>query len=98
MDASYWASRTPRQRAQAGARFDREARETLAAHREQQAAEARRKHVARALATVEKLGVALLTGKVGVRDLTREERSVCKDAVKDAWRALKGEADLVVVL
>jgi len=98
MDASYWIHRTPRQRARAEAQFDREARDTIRAYKEQKAAENRRKHVVRAIASAEKLGLVLLTGKVGARDVTKEERNACKDAVKDAWRALKSERDFVTVL
>jgi hypothetical protein len=98
VDASYWANRTARQRSKAATRFDREARETIEAYKKRQAIDNRRKYVAGAVANIEQLGIALLTGKVGARDLTKEERAVCKDAVKDAWRTLKSETDFVTVL
>lgn len=93
---------TPRQRAQAATRYDREARATLAACEAQRDAESRAKHVAKARWLIERLGVCLLTGCVrgreGVTPLTAEQRALCQEALRDGWRTLKRHADFVTVL
>ena len=99
--AAVWVKRTPKQRAQAAARFDREAAQVVAAHKAQQDAEARAKAVAKAVRTIELLGIALLTGEVrpSRRPLTKEERKVCAESVKDAWKYLRRvDPDFVTAL
>lgn len=104
LDASLYVRRTPRQRAQAAARYDREARETIAAYNARRTAEARAKHLARALSDIEALGPLLLRGvvrKAGTeRPLTREERRCCVEVIRDGWRVIKrnGSPDFVTVL
>lgn len=92
---------TPRQAAQAAARHDREARETIAAYKAKVHAEARQQAVARELLRIERLGVCLITGTVAPsnRPLTSEDRKVCAESVKDAWKYLKRVGpDFVTVL
>lgn len=91
--AASWRRHTPRQAAQAAARFDREAREAIAAHAERATEEAIERAIHRALQLIEKLGVVVLTGTVSgkgtSRPVTREELAVCKDTVRDGWKTLK---------
>ncbi len=96
--AASYARRTSRQRNQLAARYDREARMAVAAREAQQTAEARARHIKRAVLHIERLGIVALTGRTEARAVTREELAVCKEAVKDAWKVLRGEADFVTVL
>lgn len=94
---------TPRQQARAAVRYGREARATLAAYEAERTADNRAKHVAIARRNVELLGGCLLTGRIRCKDgtrrlLTREQRAICTEAVRDGWRTLKRYADFVEVL
>ena len=88
--ASAWVTRTPKQRAQAAARYDREAREVIAAENERRTQEARAAHVARARRIIEGFSTLSLRGHKANGDvLTRDEKKVIREGLKDHWKTLK---------
>jgi hypothetical protein len=98
--AAAWVSRTPKQRAQAAARYDREARETLARLDAERTQKARASHVAKARLHVDAFSTLLLRGhKSNGTKLTREELVCARDCLKDAWKTLKRfDSEFVTVL
>ncbi len=96
--AASYRRHTPRQAARSAARYDREAKETIAAYQARRTAEAHVIHVRRALRLVELLGVALHRGTIRGRPMTREERMGLTESVKDAWKTLRSLASETVTV